>query len=814
MQATNIVKSKIYAPDLPWNVFSPDDLGPCVMGFVRDHESFFRRWADTWYENFQFLYGNHQLKWSRKLGIAVDHDFLRRGAGQSLRSQTNLARVVAEALGSLIYSSLPTWAVQAMDSSNVRGKRFKKIVEKILECYMERLNMDKEFAAAAMIYVVFGQVAWKIDWNFSGGKLLEIPRFRKQNAPVYTTYMAPNPYTGGLIETPVPALDSGGQPVFEERWEAVVDATGRQIIDRFFAGDVKVDTLTPFEYRRELGSAGMHKTKWVQQVRLLDFDDYLDEYGDLDGKTKHFEGIRPIFHDETIWAFAVRHFMRMQYTTPPSVDDGFRRAQSVLKSSLFKHKVFVVEHYDRPHPKKWPLGRRLVIANGACTHVLTPSYHTNKLDGWHPFVESQWMTVQPSSIASGPMNDVIRKNRELDVKDSLIATAVRRNMGSKLLFKVGSGLDPQKFTGEPGEAHECHDPYAVRWLHDDMPIPPVISVLRQNDKEDVYETSGAMDALRGDRSKGASSGYALKQLEEREEKRLTPARKNFEYGVSGVGEKLFTCLKANVAELGDDVMGYLMRAAAGEFTAQDVVAMLSASIDFGVDIKVTKSSMALKSKATEEATMLELAQSPPVTQRLSTDARTLDKFLDTFGVKVLRDGSSVHRDRVDRENEVFLDIMRLGPNMEGLERPVVLYEDDDNIHLAYHGEFFIQNAEDFFKNEVALQEYLVHMERHRIQDQEKQGAAAAGMSLQVPQMMAAARQQPPPGMQQSVANTQVMQQNKAQAESQAPKPAGQAPQAPRGAKTSPGQPGPRPQNPAAPSGNTQTAKSGGPTNAA
>lgn len=811
-----------YSPDLPWTNSDPAALGPVVMKFVRDHEPFFKRWADTWYENFQFIFGNHNIKWSKRYGFAVDYDFLRRGSPFALRSQTNIARVVAEALASLIYSNLPTWDVDTMDESAVKGKRYAKIVQKLLDCYMQRLSMDKELAAAALIYVVFGQVAAKVDWNYTGGKLLEIPKYQKIQSPVYTTYMAPNPVTGGLLEVPVQAKDAMGNPVTEERWEEVLDSMGRQIIDKFFAGDTFVDILTPFEYRREIGSRGTHKTRWMQHVRLLDYDQYLDEYYETPGKTKYFGQIRPIYQDPDIYSLAVKQFMRMQFTTPPSVDEGFRRNENVLRSSLFRYKVLVVEHYDRPHPIKWPLGRKLVVANGFCTHVTTPTYNTNKLDGWHPFLEAQWMNLSPSSIASGPMQDVVRKNRELDVKDSLIATAVRRNMGSQLLVKTGSGADPQKITGEPGQAHEVNDPYGVRWLHDDMPLPAVLPALRQMDKDDVYDTSGAGEALRGQPSTGASSGYQEKQREEREEKRLTPPRKSFEFFVSGIGEKIWSCTKTNVVKLGDDVVGYLRRAAAGEYTIDEVVAMLSSTVDFGVDVKVEKSSMAVKSKATHQATLMELA-SGPFAQRLMTDAGVLDTFAEEFDAQELRDDSSAHRDRAGRENEVFGDMCRLGVDMEGVRKPIVLFEDDDKVHMASHAKWLIQNLEEVLANEMMLLEFLTHQETHRIQDQEKQGQVMPGTSLQVPGMVQASAGIPTPTSQ-TVAQDSMMRKATQQQQQQQPgqpPPQGGGPQqpgqAPQGGRQAPQAPkvrtgGPRgakTTNPAAPSSATPPARAGG-----
>lgn len=817
-QTTSANKAALYAPDLPWNKFKADELGPCIMSFVEDHEPFFRRWAETWYENFQFLFGNASVKWSKKFGFAVDYDFLRREGPFAMRANTNLARVIAEALSSFIFGNLPDWEVDTTDQSSTKGKRFRKIGQKLLDAYMHRLLMEKEFKAASMIYVMFGQFAAEIDWNAMAGQLLEIPRYNKIKAPMYSTYMAPNAYTQGLIEVPTQLTGENGEPQMEERWEPVLDGMGRQIIDKMFAGDVGVNMLTPFEYRRELGKYGIHKSRWVQRFKLMDFDEFLDYYKNVPGKTKEFDKIRPVYSDPTIYSMAVRHFMRMQFTTPPSVNEGGRE-QSVFKSSLFKYKVFVVEHFDRPHPEKWPLGRRVIVANGTCTHITTPSYQTNKLDGWHPFVEAQWMTAPPNSIGCGPMNDVIRKNKEVNVKDGLIATAVRRNMGSHLLIKTGMGLDPQQMSGEPGKTHEVSDVLGARFLHDEQPIPPVISRLREMDKEDIYESSGAMDALRGEASTGATSGYQEKQREEREEKRLTPARKSFEAAVEGIGEKILSCLRANVVKLDDSVMGFMKRAAAGEFSTQDVIAFLSSPMDYGVDVKVVKSSMAIKSKATQQAMLQELANGA-LGQRLSQDAKVLDKYLKEFDAEAMRDGSAVHRDRAVRENEVFLDMLRLGPNLDGITRPVVIFEDDDNIHESEHMECFVENFEEFRNNEAFMIEFMTHMEQHRIQRQEKEGQVMPGASTQTSTMMAQARKTALPTPQTIYMDSAMKAQQKAmQPPAQAQQGGGQpqnpaaatgqkqAPQAPK--QPSAGSGGGATIDPNAPSANTPTAASRG-----
>lgn len=792
-----VFQAKKFAPDLPWNNWDPKDLGPSIMKFMEDQEPFYARWSETWYNNFQFIYGNQSMRWSRRYGYAVDSDFLRREPSLNMRAQTNIARTIAESLAALIYANLPTWEVDAAQESSVKGKRFQRIVQKMLDCYMTRLCMDKEFARAAMAYVCFGQVAAFIDWKDHGGELLHIPQWQKNRAPIFTDYMAQNIYTGGLLETPTQALDSAGQPLFEERWEPVLDNMGRQVEEKILAGDVGCDILTPMEYRRAIGSDGAHKTKFWQRIRLLDYDEFLDEYGQLEGRTNSFATVRPIYNNPAVYKLAIRHFMRMQMTTPPLMGDGAARSQSVYRNSAFRGKVLLVDHYDKPHPVKWPDGRRVIVVNGEAVIIGKPRYNTGKIDGWHPFQEAQWFNVAPSSIASGPLNDVIQKNKELNVADSLQATSLRRNMGSALLVKTGAGIDPQRLSGEPGLIHEVSDPLGFRWLHDDMPIPPVVAQLRESIKQDVYEVSGAQDAIRGERDPGVESGYAQRQMQERAERRLAPARKTFGYFVGGIGEKLWACLKTNVVRLDNSVLGFLQRSAAGEYQPQDVVALLSSQIDFGVDINVKADSMAARSKATDQATLMELLNGPA--QVRAQNPKVLDEILKYFEVEHLRDESGPQRDRAQRENEVFQDMMRLGQNMEGISKPLVMFEDDDDIHIAEHTNFMIQNSDEIMRNETFLRDIIMHMEQHRIQKQEKQGEQQPGVSLQVPNMAAAIANTPPPTVQTILQTTQLKQQQAQQAQQAQTAPT--QPQAP----TSPqviGSGGPRPTDPNAPSQNT------------
>lgn len=804
MLRSNAAKAMSLAPEDPWNQTSPEVLGPCITQFLEGHEPYFRKWAENWYMTMQYVFGQHNFRWSKRNGFAVDFDWLRekRSPSSYVRAYTNIARIAVESLSSGLYSNAPAWDVDAVDDSATSGRRQKKIIGSLLDGLFRTLQCDKDGAAAAFVFSMFGQMAFESGWNAMSGRVIEQPRLIKSQKPPYTSWMANNPIIpGGLIETPTMARDPAGRPYLEDSWDVARDGQGREIIDRIFTGNPQLNVLTPFEYRRAVGSGGMHKTRYTQIFRLLDYDKWLDTYGQIGGKTRYFGQIEPVFALLPVYQFALRFYMRMMYVTPPAGEEYGTRWGSAMTGNL-QHKVLVVEHYDEPHPLKWPEGRRVIVANGQCTHILKPDYNTMKLDGWHPLSEAQWMNAYPSSIASGPMQDLVKKNQELNVMDSFIATAMRRSLGGQYLIKIGSGIDPNRLVGEPGLAHEVTDPYGIRILHDELAIPPVVAAIRDMQKQDAYDQSGALESQRGKPDDG-TSGYQTKLFEEREEKRLAPARKAFRAAMAGAGEKLIYALHRNVIKLDDALMGYLIANASGEFTPTDVISFLSKPLNIGTQINIVENSMVYKSSASIKADLTQMAANPAVQQRLATDAKTLDKFLKAFNMEQLRDKSAPHRERAERENETFSDMIRLGENLQGISRPIVIFEDDDIIHEEEHTDFIVQYWEQVRNNPTFLMEFYIHLEKHRMQKDEKEAKILAGASLATGQMVTMASQEQPPNPMQIAQDAQMKQLQAKMMASQGQPQGAEMPKtgdAPKGAK---------PKSPTAPAATSQAGQAQG-----
>lgn len=814
-----VLLARQIAPYLPWNQWGADMLGPVIMQFIKDNDPYYKRWSARWFENFQFLYGNQSGKFERNFETAVNVDPLRtRAPSLFTKSQTNITRTIVESLTSFIFGTLPDWDVESSNESSSKANRAKYIVQSILDAYFQRLSMDVDLQVMANCFPLYGCIFSKIDWDDNAGTILDVPIYDLLEQVKQMATSKPNAMLQGLLEVPTPYLDSKGQEVLEKIWTPRKDASGKPIIKKTFSGDIRHTVKTPFEIRRPIGSYGMHKDKYIQEFRIMDYDEWMDEYQHVGGKTKFWNKFRPLYEDPASFSIAMSHFLQMQLTTPPVFSEIMKRADYSYRGAMLRGKVLVVEHWDKPHQLKWPKGRRVIVTNGMCTHITVPNYRTGKMNGWHPYAEAQWMRVAPNSYGPGPVNDSVIKNRELNQKDSLVATASRRNLGGALLYTKNSGFDPTMMSGEPGRMLPVKDLDGVRFLHDDLPISPIIPQLRESEKADAYEMSGAGDSLRGDRSVGAGSGYQARQYSEREEKRLTPAKTSWDQMVSTIGEKIYVCLRHNVVKLDDAVIGFMQRSASGRFTPTDVMAFLSTPIEPGIDISVKKDSMAIKSKASMQATLQELAKGP-FGKRLEQDAYVMDEYLKYFDAEKLRDRSSAHRDRAQRENSYFSDLVRLGPQgAEGTMAPVVLPEDDDDIHLAEHAQYEIQNTEELLQNPAVHFQWIMHQETHRIQSQEKKGAVPPGSTVLVPQMYGQVMQTPnadgtmvAADQQQRVQAQQQQQQMQAQqaAQQSQTKPGAQpqAPSSPSPAGSGAG----RETDPNAPSANTpQGARQGGP----
>lgn len=132
------------ARDLPWNCTDPNDIGPAVMRYCYYHEPYFRKWSETWFVIMQYVFGQHNFRWSARNGYAVDSDILsKRTANNGVRSYTNIARIAVESLASGFYANNPTWEVDLVSDSATFGRKQRELFKSYLMVLLIRFWRQK-----------------------------------------------------------------------------------------------------------------------------------------------------------------------------------------------------------------------------------------------------------------------------------------------------------------------------------------------------------------------------------------------------------------------------------------------------------------------------------------------------------------------------------------------------------------------------------------------------------------------------------------------------------------------------------------------
>ncbi len=710
---------------MPWTTNDPVKLEQALIGLTLQADYINRRWAQRWFENFQFVLGNHYLRWSRQFDYAVDIDFLRGGMDTQKRSQTNISRTVVESLSSMIYSQLGDIFAEAKYDSTSRGARLAKLLESLSTCYDERLGMHEKFDIASVMFVMFDKVYAAIDFHQAKGASFQRPRQELRKVPRMTTRLEPDPVTGELMTVPVPVLGADGNPVMVDAFEDVIGPDGRPVMEWVKTGDLDVTMHSPFEVAYDAMAKTFSESKWTQRYMVMDYDDFMTKYGDQEGVIEEeIDRVRGGHISHPIKNVAMRHFMRTMFAMPPLLDAGGQLNMTSMHT--LRHKVFVVEHHDRPsegHRKNrtpWlSEGRRCIVANGRLVLVSTPQYRMSHDTGWHNLAECKWLPLAPSNQSSGPMSDTVQKNREINLTDSLTTLAIQRLSGGAVIINENSGIDKNKWTGEPGMTYySSTDPSsAVSIVGERQPLPPVVTQRRETLKEDIYEVSGTGDALRGGRSPGASSGYQARLYEEREKRRSSKASNNWESFAAMIYMKRAACLQQNAVKLDQSVIARIMRSSDGDVTESDVLAFLNGPIDFGVDLFIRPDSMRTKSKATQIADIQESLAIPAIAERLVQDPAVVDSYLDFLGIDVLRDINSVHRDRAKKENCIFNDMIPYKDPAQlmaafGHDLPTVIWQDNDLVHMVEHARDFVKNFDKYRRNPAAMSAFTYHQAWH------------------------------------------------------------------------------------------------------
>lgn len=361
----------------------------------------------------------------------------------------------------------------------------------------------------------------------------------------------------------------------------------------------------------------------------------------------------------------------------------------------------------------------------------------------YPFTKFEHVPTS-TFYADSPIIDLKELQRDYNQLRSEISEAGRRMAKPQLIAAVGS-IVPSKITNEPG---------LVIQYKPGMPPPQPLPLsplpqyyLDQQDRilSDWIDISGEREVSRGSTPPGVTSGTAINYLQEASNQFLTPQYQSIEQGYEKIAAQTiglfqqYVDMPRKIRTIGAD----------GAF---DTMMLQGADITNGTDIRVEPGSSIAKSKAAQEArvmdmfavgiidqaqakTLLEMGGTQKVMDTLSTAERKAQrenikmKMIDPMQVEEAR---MAHIQQVTEQldPEMLADPM-VQEEINSLPAPLLVPVDDfdvHDIHIETHNRFRMSQEYELLAPEVRAQ-FEQHVATH---EQYKQQAMLMGFLNQIP----------------------------------------------------------------------------------
>jgi len=432
-----------------------------------------------------------------------------------------------------------------------------------------------------------------------------------------------------------------------------------------------------------------------------------------------------------------------------------------LGNSKAPDSVIVYETWVKPGAHKMmPNGGVIITVDDVLISVYKEGFPYQH--NMYPFTKFEHIPTA-TFYADSPIVDLSQLQKEYNSLRSEISEAGRRMAKPQLIAPQGS-IVPSKLTNEPGLVIQykpgMNPPQP-------MPLQPLPQYyLDQQDRvlNDWIDISGEREVSRGDTPPGVTSGTAISYLQEASNQYLTPQFQSIESGV----EKIATQTIELFVQYVDIPRKIRTVGADGAF---DTMLLRGADIASGTDVRIEPGSSYAKSKAAQEARVMDMFAVGII------DQPTALKLLEVGGVQKIADTLNVAERKAQRENikmkmltpmeieqarmQAMQEMMAQLPpeamqdpeimaEIENMPAPPMIPVDDfdmHEIHIETHNRFRMSQEYEILPEEVKAQ-FASHVAEHERIVQQKQlmnflemipgdgseagGAPMGGDSMEVP----------------------------------------------------------------------------------
>jgi hypothetical protein len=344
----------------------------------------------------------------------------------------------------------------------------------------------------------------------------------------------------------------------------------------------------------------------------------------------------------------------------------------------------------------------------------------------YPFTKFEHIPTA-TFYADSPIVDLSQLQKEYNGLRSEIAEAGRRMAKPQLIAPMGS-IVPSKLTNEPGLVIQYKPGMAPPQPLPLSPLPQYY--LDQQDRvlNDWIDISGEREVSRGNTPPGVTSGTAISYLQEASNQYLTPQFQSIEAGIEKIAVQTIELFVQYV-----DIPRKIRTV--GADGAFDTMLLKGADIASGTDVRVEPGSSFAKSKAAQEARVMDMFAVGIIDQPAAA------RMLEIGGVQKIMDTLNVAERKAQRENikmkmltvedvemfrqEAMQEIMaslppeamqdeQLMAEIQNMPAPPVISVDDfdmHEVHIDTHNKFRMSQEYEILPDEIK-QQFAEHVSQH------------------------------------------------------------------------------------------------------
>lgn len=657
------------------------------------------------------------------------------------RPVTNYLFDAYQTLKGYILKNKPRITVRPNTLSN-KDKTAAKIAELVADTNFERLHETENYEYALSCLVTYGTVFKKSYWDNSYTSLVKVPRMEAK-----------------------PVIDPNlGIPTGQvEQVQAIDPDTGAYLFDELPLGDVNTVVVEPYRIALDPLASNLHDIRWIMEYSIRPLTWIVENYDkpaqggqvspeqagmpmlpggpeqnlNEDGapiapQEAGYTGLARDVKPEKHLSSSLRRFFQLKSSSGIKgiMGSGLGQTSGGGDSTMLEEAAVVKEYYERPTQEN-PHGRLLVVANGKCLYAGPSPYSGPEQGDWHPYSECRWEIVPGRFWGKSPMDDATEVQKHINSIDSVIILTRKTMAIPQKLIPRGTMANNDVWSGRPGQ----RVPYTAGSNGEKPEIIPAANVgeqvlaERQQKVEDLKTIMGAPDILKGDRPPGVTAFSALNLLFEIGAGKLFPVADRWKRFIENDQKKQLKITALKYREPRPQFIQMLM-SKNRDLTTDQIKDFIGKDLYDNCNVIIDPASSVPRMKAAEAAKLMELA---PMGVLNLEDPANKKAFLDKLDVLGFAGSYGKDVNRAEWENDM-LDNLAVDPNGKS---PVILDVDNDDVHLAVHGDR--EKEPSFQELPFAVQQaYSQHKMAHEQQKQQKE------MMMMQQTMMSGMQPQPSP----------------------------------------------------------------------